>query len=133
MCKARNVARDFYQYKLALDHSKRDIQVYWLYGPTGTGKSVSAELTVLKLLENAGLSQENYYIKYGSIKWWPRYIGQAGLIWDEFRYSNVATEGGLSALLKIFDRNCVDVEIKGGNVLLKARFCVVTSPFNPIS
>ena len=70
MCKARNVARDYYMFKDAYNHDQRNIQVYWLYGPTGTGKTESAKLTMAKLLTTNGKNENDYYLKTGSAKWW---------------------------------------------------------------
>ena len=132
MCKARNVARDFYMLKDAYNHDLRDIQVYWLYGPTGTGKTVAAKLTMEKLLTTNGKDENDYYFKTGGAKWWDGYIGHSGVIWDEFRYSCVATEGGLACLLKILDRDIINVEVKGGHVRLVAPYFIITSPYDPI-
>ena len=85
-----------------------------------------------ELLKADRKPEEDYVIKTGTAKWWHRYVGQTGVIWDEFRYSCVATEGGLAALLKILDRDIIDVEIKGGSVLLTAKFFIITSPYDPI-
>ena len=132
MCKARNVARDFFLFKEGYNHIQRDIQVYWLYGPTGTGKTAAAKLTMAKLLTSNGKDEGDYYFKTGTAKWWQGYIGHSGVIWDEFRYSCVANEGGLAGLLKILDRDVINVEYKGGSVRLVAPYFIITSPYDPI-
>lgn len=92
---------------------KRDhkTDVFWYWGPTGTGKSYNAHQ----------LAPDAYY-KMGGNKWWDGYTGQPDVIIDDFR-------GDLCPfheLLRLFDRYPHRVEYKGGSINFVARRIYVT-------
>lgn len=92
-------------------------EVFWFYGPTGTGKSREAS----QLAPGA-------YWKMGASKWWDGYDGQADVIVDDYR-RDLCT---FSELLRLFDRYPMRVEYKGGSCSFLARRLFITTPKSPL-
>lgn len=90
--------------------------VHWFYGPTGTGKTRTA-------FENCPLA----YFKSASNHWWDGYHGQETVIIDDYR----ADFCKFSALLRLFDRYPLSVEVKGGTVEFLAKDIYITTPHSP--
>lgn len=91
------------------------VEVLWLFGPTGTGKSRWAF--------------ENYpdaYVKMNN-KWWDGYLNEDTVIIDDYR-PNLCT---FQELLRILDRYPMRVEMKGGSTELSATRFVITSSQRP--
>ena len=77
-------------------------EVFWLWGPTGSGKSRYAWETYPEA-----------YPKQSSTKWWCNYGGQDTAIIDDFRPSK---EMPFNFILNLFDRYPLMLETKGGQV-----------------
>lgn len=94
-------------------------EVYWFYGPTGTGKSKTA-------FEIAA-TETSYYVKDPSNKWWDGYNGQDVVIIDDYRrdFSTFAS------LLRLLDRYPFSVETKGGTTQFLGRKIIITTPKDP--
>jgi len=94
-----------------------------LWGLTGTGKTKRAYELASKLHEERGMS---FYVKPSYNMWWPGYAGEELVIIDEF-------SGGwpIDYLLLVLDRYPLSVEVKGGNVNLKAKNFIITSNTPP--
>lgn len=93
--------------------------VYWIYGPTGTGKSrwVHQQVDV-----------NMCYFKNGNTKWWDGYAGQSDVIIDDFRPSK---ELPFEYMLRLLDRYPLQVETKGGVVQFTSRRIFITCPHTP--
>ncbi len=91
-------------------------EVYWLYGPTGTGKSYTAEVCC---------GSDRFRVWDG--KWFDRYDGQPNIILDEFRGDWMK----FTRLLKLIDRYPFMVETKGGSRQLVNEVFVFTSAEHP--
>lgn len=98
--------------------SRRDFktEVYWYYGPTGTGKSREA----YRLAPDA-------YFKMGANKWWDGYDGQDTVIVDDYR-RDLCT---FAELLRLFDRYPHRVECKGGSREFLSTRIFITTPKSP--
>lgn len=94
-------------------------EVFWVHGPTGTGKS-------RWVWEEVG---EMGYSKPGGNKWWCGYHGQTDVILDDFRPSK---EMPFEYLLNLIDRFPMQVETKGGMVQMIAKRIYITTPLGPI-
>lgn len=90
--------------------------VYWLFGPTGVGKSKYAYETFPAA-----------YSKMTTNKWWDGYNGEKEVIMDDYRAGMVP----FSELLKILDRYRHRVEIKGISCELSATVFVITTTSRP--
>lgn len=101
-----------YEKDHAQNYNRGVQEVYFIYGPTGTGKSHEAHQ----------LLGEEYYDKQPSTKWWDGYIGQENVLVEEFR-----GEIGISHLLRWLDKYSCSVEVKGGQAQLKTKKWVFTS------
>ena len=88
-------------------------EVYWFWGPTGTGKTRRA-------FEEAPGS----YWK-DSTKWWDGYQNQESVIIDDYRPSK---EMSLNYLLRLFDRYPLQVESKGGYLVMNSTKFYVCVP-----
>lgn len=91
--------------------------VWWLWGPTGSGKS-----------RWAWSQAPEAYMKCSSHKWWTGYIGQESVIIDDYRPSK---EMPFNFMLNLLDRYPLSVETKGGMVEFLAKTIYITSPFSP--
>lgn len=92
------------------------MEVFWYYGPTGTGKSRAAYTE----------SGPDAYRKMEG-KWWDGYTDQENVVFDDFR-KNWCT---FNELLRILDRYPLRVEFKGGSRQLVARRVWITSCKSP--
>jgi hypothetical protein len=103
---------------ISLSRGTRDFktEVFWYYGPTGTGKSREAyELT------------NDPYTKMGGNKWWDGYDAHGDVIIDDYR-RDLCT---FSELLRLFDRYPMLVETKGASVPFLAHRIFITTPKSP--
>lgn len=91
-------------------------EVYWFYGPSGTGKTRSAYEMC-----------EDPYVCMASNKWWEGYDGHSDVIIDDYRPSFST----FSELLRILDRYEYRVECKGGSRQLRAKRIIITTPRSP--
>lgn len=91
-------------------------EVYWYWGPTGTGKS-------RKAFEEA----PDAFWKSGIDNWWDGYLGQEVIIIDDYR-TNMCP---FNFLLRLLDRYPLLVPIKGGFVNFVAKKIYITTPKTP--
>ena len=92
-------------------------EVFWCYGPTGTGKTRWA------MRQCKG----RRWVSMDTLKWFQNYDGQEDVIFDDFR----ANHCSFSFLLRLLDRYPCQVENKGGSRQFLAKRIFVTTP-NPI-
>lgn len=96
--------------------------IYWLFGPTGTGKTRSAW--------NWGCStfgeEETVIIADQSLHWFDGYDGQKCAIIDDFRSKGVS----FAFLLQVLDRYPLQVPFKGGFVNWCPEVIFITTPYS---
>ena len=94
-------------------------EVYWLWGPTGSGKTRWVHETC---------DRQDLYVKDGTNKWFCGYTGQRNVLFDDFR---PCTEIPFSRLLRLLDRYSMMVETKGGTVNFNPHRIFITTPKIP--
>jgi hypothetical protein len=94
-------------------------EVWWLWGPTGTGKSHFAN----EIGKASGLG---VYRKPPNTKWWDGYNHEKFVIMDEFR-GDWWGDHTFRMLLVLFDKYGLSVEVKGGTRQFVAEKIYVTS------
>lgn len=97
---------------------REDLEVTWIYGPTGTGKTYTA----FKWFEG------DCWISAKNLRWWEGYHGQENILIDDFRKDFCTYH----ELLRILDIYPYQVEFKGGSTPLKAKRIIITSCYHPI-
>lgn len=99
------------------------INVRWLHGPTGSGKTRAAWAPWVE----DHVDRPEPYVKLSTVKWWDGYCDQKEVIIDDLCPGGI----GIHHLLQWFDRYPCQVELKGGMCPLAADTFVVTSNFEP--
>lgn len=99
---------------------RNNLKVYWFYGPTGTGKSKKAHELALE-------HPTDVYFKQPESIWFDGYDGQNILVLDDFR-KNWMTFG---FLLRVLDRNPVQIQRKGSSVYANWTTVFITAPLPP--
>jgi hypothetical protein len=93
-------------------------KVYWLFGPTGTGKTKF-------VVDRCGL--QNVYISSNGLRWFDGYNNQQNVLFDDFRSSHIE----FSYLLRLLDGYPVRVEVKGSSRQFNAKGIYITCPDHP--
>lgn len=88
-----------------------DIECFWFWGPTGTGKT----RTVHEL-------EDDLYGAQDDLKWWDGYFGQEAVIVDDFR-----GQCPLNYLLKVLDRYPMKTQVKSAMTNLEMKRIYITS------
>lgn len=93
-------------------------KVYWIYGPTGAGKS----RFVFEKYANDAL-----WVSSGTLRWFDGYEDQKTILLDDFRADQIT----FSLLLRLFDRYTLQMPVKGGFRQILAEEIYVTCPSSP--
>lgn len=101
----------------------------WLHGPTGTGKTYRAIQMAKMLMEKHGLN--GYYVKKSSTKWWDMYDGQEIVIVDDVRPYESDMELMSEWLQLLNPKSTLQVQVKGGAAVVRAKYFIFTSPAPP--
>jgi len=96
------------------------VEVHFIIGPTGTGKSHH-------LATHYPEGGENYWANPGKGQWFDGYQGQTTIVFDEMRDSWYPW----AFLLKLWDHNPMRAETKGGFLQIKATRFIVTTNVHP--
>lgn len=94
-------------------------EIYWIWGPTGTGKSRWAY---------AQMDSTSSYFKSASNKWWDGYTGQKDVLLDDFRPNK---ELPFDMMLRLLDRYPLTVELKGATSHFTSQRIFITAPTPP--
>lgn len=103
---------------IGLQQRPRDFstEVFWFYGPTGTGKTRAA-----------CAADPAAYWKSPTSQWWCGYEGHEAVIIDDYRTDFCK----FNVLLRLFDRYPMQVEVKGGAREFRAKRIYITTPKSP--
>lgn len=102
-------------------YTKDDIpkDIYWFYGPTGSGKTRSAV--------EAGIKNGSYWLTSDTLQWFDGYYNQEVVIIDDYRTKMCS----YNFLLRLLDRYPLRVPIKGGFVEWLPKVIYITSNKHP--
>lgn len=103
---------------------KQAVEVFWFWGPTGSGKTFSA----YKLVEERKL-EDDLWVSHDTLKWFDGYGGQTAVIFDDLRRDDV----NFNFLLRLLDGYPIRAPIKGGFVIWKPKLIIITAPMDPAS
>jgi hypothetical protein len=98
----------------------RELDVYWYWGATGTGKTWAA-------LHEAEAEEGGYWMSSKNLRWWDGYQGQKNIVIDDFR----ADFCPLHELLRYLDPYPCRVEVKGSSFWFAPRRIWITCPYPP--
>ena len=102
----------------------KDIKVYWIYGPSGIGKTERAKQIVRDNADTYGKTVN--IVKYTNTFW--SGIGNAKIaIYDDFRDSHMPP----SEFINFIDYNMHTLNIKGGNKQNNYKLIIITSVQHP--
>lgn len=103
---------------------KKDVKVYWIWGPSGIGKTEKAKQIVRENKEVYGTKVN--IVKYENSFW--SGIGTAEIaIYDDFRDSHMKP----SEFINFIDYNTHDLNVKGGHERNNYKLIIITSVQNP--
>lgn len=119
---AIRVAEKYAEYDRRIRDRSKPVTVFWLWGPSGVGKSRLAFDTVDSVSDSLG----SCYVK-DATKWWCGYDGDPIVLINEFRPSSWA----LDYTLQVLDRYPFRVEVKHGYRQLLASTFIITSDRPP--
>lgn len=97
-------------------------EVYWLYGPTGVGKTRASIEYAVEVFGHG-----SFFISSGKLKWFDGYDGQPVAILDDLR----SDSADFNYLLRLLDRYSIRVEFKGGSVNWIPKIIFITAPTRP--
>lgn len=118
LCKVKQIQRELIINDWPLDGSKPR-NVYWFYGPTGTGKTREATRMMIELYG------ENWVSLTGTLRdFFDPYNGEKGVIFDDIRKGSIVW----NTLLTITDRYRTSVNVKGSRIPWLAETIIFTSP-----
>lgn len=113
--------RGFEQYARKLQKSRDGKpRVWWIHGPTGTGKTRFVG-------DTEGWDQDNVWVSGDDLKWFDGYCGQPVAVFDDFRGDMCKFRW----LLRLLDRYPIRVQIKGSTVEWKPKRIYITSAVAP--
>lgn len=92
--------------------------VYWISGPTGTGKSYTANK----------IAVGSVWYSSDTLHWFDGYSGQTTVIIDDFRLDQLKS---VSWFLRLTDKYPLNVPIKGGFTNWCPKVIIITSPYKP--
>lgn len=98
--------------------------VYWIHGPTGTGKSHSTAELVQRLIDKRGWS---FWRHNGNLQWFDGYNRQEIAWFDDYRFAGKGSTE-FAYLLSLLDVYPMRVPIKGGFVNWTPKFIIFTAP-----
>lgn len=102
-----------------LKRTKRP-EVFWFYGPTGTGKTHTAHTWAIS-------QKEPYYVFKKDHGWWDDYTGEGIVILEDFR-----GEIEWAELLQLTDKNTSSVSRRGrARIPFVAHTIIITTPLTP--
>jgi len=93
-------------------------EVYWYFGPTGSGKTRCAY---------DAIDKKNFWISSVDLKWFDGYSGQADVLIDDFR----GDFASLHFMLRLLDGYPLKVPVKGGFTRWCPKRIFITCPFAP--
>ena len=92
----------------------RNLEIYYIYGSTGTGKT------------RASVKYTDYKTEGYNLKWWDGYNGEESILIDE--YNN---DVNITKLLNLLDGYKLRLEVKGGTTYARWNKVYITSNLSP--
>lgn len=107
---------------IPVDEFHKTVKVYYLYGPSGIGKTRKA----IEMIKEAGFKTFNL-IKYDGTFWHGAKENGGAALYDDFRDSHMKP----SEFINLIDYNIQIMNVKGSTIKNKYSFIVITSVQSP--
>lgn len=124
-------AKQIYENELHKDDAVQEVEVKWLYGKTGCGKSKAAREEAMQRFPGKERSETYWVLRPGthsSSGWYDGYDGQPVAIFDDLRSNTMPWD----TLLQVTDKyQDIQVPIKGGFTCWRPKLIIITSAGTP--
>lgn len=108
--------------KIKVSEYFKEREVYWLYGPSGLGKTKRA----VEILKENGIEEFNE-VKYDGTFWHGVSEECSACLYDDFRDTHMKP----TELINFIDYNTHIMNVKGGSVRNKYKLIIITSIQDP--
>lgn len=108
-----------------VDEMKKDVEVYFIFGPSGIGKTEKAKEIIRNNKDKYGTKLT--LAKYDGTFWHNVHSDGTILLYDDFRDSHMKA----SEFINLIDYNIQPMNIKGSTVMNNYKLIIITSIQNP--
>lgn len=113
--------------KMNINETYKDVTVIYIFGESGSGKSLTASKIIKNYCNIYNLSGEYDAVKFNNGFWLGTHKGSKIALYDDFRPSDMKA----NEFINFIDYNKHILNIKGGNLINEYELIIITSIINP--